>query len=153
MVFDKSVKVLNTVEEASSDLSCHFAVDILNREEDSVSDELGLFSSVVELVEFVKVNLRESNLSSLGIGLGLLGSHHVVGWEVVLVHDRLVVTTLVSLTLVTTTSLVLVATSTTSVVVETSVVVPTVLVLVIETSLEHLLVGLVVGSDDPFFLV
>lgn len=125
----------------------------MNREKDRVSDELGLFSSVSELSEFSKVNLRESNLSSLSIRLWLLGGHHVVCREVVLVHDRLVVTTLVSSTLVTSASLLI---ATTSVVVVSTILVlvvePTVLVLVVETWV-HLLVGLVVGADDPLFFI
>lgn len=156
LVFDESVKVSDTIEETSGDLSCHFTVNILNREKDRVTDELGLVSSVNELREFTEVNLRESNLSSLGIGLLLLlRSHHVVGREVVLVHDRLVVSTLVSSTLVTSSSLLVASTSVVVVATVLVLVVSTVLVsvLVIETTLEHLLIrlGLVVGSNDPLF--
>jgi hypothetical protein len=153
---DKFVEISNSVKETSCNLSSHFSVNILNREKDRVSDELGFVFSGGKTVEFVEIDSGESHLSSLSILLSLLGrSHHVVWREVVLVHDGSVVlvlslvTTLVSVSLVTTTSFLVAAA--TSLVVHTMVVVSTVLVLVIVHLLAELLGEVVLGSNDPFF--
>lgn len=55
-LFDELVEFLNTVEKTSRNLSCQVAVDILNREKDRVSDELGLFVSGLQRVEFRNVD-------------------------------------------------------------------------------------------------
>lgn len=154
-VSDKFVKFINTVEKTSSDLSCHFSVDILDREKDRVSDELGLVSFFCEAVEFVQINSWESNLFGLFINWVLLLSriHHVVSGEVALVHNRLVlvVTLEISSTLVTATSL-LIATTTSVVVTSVHVVVSTVLVLVVVSLIpSHVLIWHVMRANNPFF--
>jgi uncharacterized Tic20 family protein len=156
-VSDKFVKFINTVEKTSSDLSCHFSVDILDREKDRVSDELGLVSFFSEAVEFVQINSWESNLFGLFINWVLLLSriHHVVSGEVVRVHNRLVLVvtlvTLISSTLVTATSL-LIATTTSVVVTSVHVVVSTVLVLVVVSLVpSHVLIWHVMRANNPFF--
>lgn len=154
-VSDKFVKFINTVEKTSSDLSCHFSVDILDREKDRVSDELGLVSFFCEAVEFVQINSWESNLFGLFINWVLLLSriHHVVSGEVALVHNRLVlvVTLVISSTLVTATSL-LIATTTSVVVTSVHVVVSTVLVLVVVSLVpSHVLIWHVMRANNPFF--
>jgi hypothetical protein len=156
-VSDKFVKFINTVEKTSSDLSCHFSVDILDREKDRVSDEFGLVSFFSEAVEFVQINSWESNLFGLFINWLLLLSriHHVVRGEVVLVHNRLVLVvtlvTWISSTLVTATSL-LIATTTSVVVTSVHVVVSTVLVLVVVSLVpSHVLIWHVMRANNPFF--
>lgn len=146
---DKFVEIGHTIKKTSRNLSSHLAVNVLNREKDRVSNELGFIFSRLESIELGKVHSWESHLCGLSILLSLLlsRSHHVVRREVVLVHDRLVVlvlsliTTLVSVSLVTATSLVLIATTTSLVVVSSVHVVVTTVLLVI-VLLGHVLVEL-----------
>lgn len=106
---DKFLELEDTVKEASSDLTGHFTMNVLNREVNSVSDELQLFSAVSDGRKFLKVDLRESNLrnrSSLLLrhGLRLITD----GREgVVVSHDRLL-----SVSISTSSSLVALASST-----------------------------------------
>lgn len=53
---DKFVEISNTIKETSCNLSCHFSVNILNREKDRVSDELGFVFSGGKTVEFVEID-------------------------------------------------------------------------------------------------
>jgi hypothetical protein len=160
---NESVKVLDSVKKTTGNFSSKFSVNILNGEENRVSDELCFVFSGSKLFEFYKVHLWEANGLELLFRLLLLSRNH--RREVCTAHDgcrRLVlililISTLVSVVLVVlaATSLVLVSSSTTlvtSVHISTVVLVTTVVVLVlivVHEAFYHLLCNLRLITNDP----
>ena len=97
-LLDQSLEFNDTVEQASSNLTGHISMGVMDGEVDGVTDELQLLSAIGESMELGKVALREAQLphfdGSLSLGHGhsylLLGVEFVVwltGREAVVVHD------------------------------------------------------------------
>lgn len=90
-VSDKLLELKYSIKETSSNLTGHLSVNILNREVNSVTNELNLFGAVLDGFKLLEVNFGEANLLNGG-GLLLRSSlshvsrSHSSG-EVVSVHD------------------------------------------------------------------
>lgn len=169
-IFHELVEFLNTVKETSGNFTGEVAVHILNREKDRVTNEFSFIFASGKIVELLNVDTWESNVFGHLVDLLvrvhlrrlLRRSHHGVGREVLLVHNRLTIllmeVTLISviklsITLVVATSL-LVASSAALVILSTHVVAYTalvaeVLVHVVVLLSKHSRVDVIQGTDDP----
>lgn len=92
----KGLELCNTVEETSGNLAGHFAVNVLNREVNGVTDKLELLVAVNDAVKFLKIYLGEANALDLWLLLGRRHARRVLLLrkrlrEVGLVHDGCVV--------------------------------------------------------------
>ena len=64
-VRNETFEVLNTVKQASSDFTGHFAVDVMDREVNCISNKLQPFATVRQCLKIFNLNLREANLCHL----------------------------------------------------------------------------------------
>lgn len=74
-VSDKLLELKDSVQEATSNLTGHLSVDILDGEVNSVTNEFNFLGTVLDGIKFGKVNLGEADLGdgSLLLGLVVLG--------------------------------------------------------------------------------
>jgi len=71
-VSDKLLELKDSVQEATSNLTGHLSVDILDGEVNSVTNEFNFLGTVLDGIKFGKVNLGEADLGDGSLLLGLV---------------------------------------------------------------------------------
>ena len=80
VIHDKALKFCDTVQEATSDLTSHFSMNVVNGEVDGIADKLKTFLAILHGIQLLNVNLGEANLLDLRYWLRRSGLSRYASW-------------------------------------------------------------------------